>query len=102
MRNGWNFPLAGLTAKWELFARTGTKADVTVVHQSGEIAANQMGAGQTCSLETPFVEFKGTESREGGLQGHKYFGYRVRFCYQGVEVKVVAFPTSLENWQPTQ
>jgi hypothetical protein len=100
VRNGWTCSLAGLTAKWELFSKTGKTSDTIVVLQSGELPVGELRAGQTCALETPFVEFRGTESDAAGFTGNKFCGYRIRFSYKGVEVKVVALPTTLLGWQP--
>ena len=99
MRNGWNCVLVGLTAKWELFAKTGKTSDTVKVLESGEVAAGDLRPGETRDLETPLVDFRGTDSSVTGFTGNRFCGYRIRFYYKGVEVKVVALPALFAGWQ---
>jgi hypothetical protein len=101
VRNGWNFPLEGLTARWELFAKTGKSSSSVAVLKSGESEPMDLGRGQSCEFETPMVEFRSTDSRTEGFTGNKFYGYRVRFYYKNTLVRVVALPTTLSDWQPS-
>ena len=101
MRNGWHFPLAGLTARWELFSKTAKSSSSVVVLESGESEPLNIGRGEWQEFETPMVEFRSTESRTVGFTGNKYYGYRVRFYYKNTLVRVVAQPNTLRDWEPS-
>ena len=102
MRNGWHFPLEGLTAKWDMFAKTGKVASSAVVLKSGEITGINLKPGGKRTCETEFVEFKGTDSSVTGFTGHKYYGYRIRFYYRNTLVRVVALPEPLADWESAE
>jgi hypothetical protein len=97
MRNGWQFPLVGLQAKWELFSKTGKTASSVVMLKSGELTMD-LKPNEQRQFETALVEFKGTESGSTGFTGNKYYGYRISFYYRNTLVKVVAVPEPLCNW----
>ena len=98
MRNSWNFPLADVVAKWEMFAKTGKVASSAVVLRSGEIDGITLPPNGRGQYQTDFVEFRGQESGFTGFTGNKYYGYRIRLYYRGTLVKVVAVPTPLAGW----
>ena len=99
MRNGWHFPLAGLTARWELFSKTGKTSSSVVVLKSGESEPLNLGRGEWGAFETPMVEFRSTDSATSGFTGDKFYGYRVKFYYKNTLVRVVAVPTVLCDWE---
>jgi endonuclease YncB( thermonuclease family) len=98
VRNGWGFPLQGLKAKYDLFAKMGQTSDTVVLVKTAEITGMDIESGQTRQFTGETVEFKGTDSSKDGWKGRKYYGYRVTFVYQGAVVKVVAFPSSLADY----
>jgi len=99
VRNGWNFPLVGLTAKWDMFAKTGKTSSSVVLLKSGAVEAMNLKPGQAKEFETSCVEFRGTDSSSAGFKGNKYYGYRVRFYYRKTLVKVVSLPSRLTDWE---
>lgn len=98
VRNGWGFPIEGMTAKYDLFAKMGKTSDTAVLVKSGEITGMNIASGQTQEFSADPVELRGTDSSKDGWSGRKYYGYRVTFVYKGTVVKVVAAPTSLTDF----
>ena len=99
MKNGWGYPLHGLTAKWEMFAKTGKLASSAIVLKSGEVTGIDLRPGEKRQFMTEYVEFRGRESGVTGFTGNKYYGYRVRFYYRNTLVKVVSLPSRLTDWE---
>jgi hypothetical protein len=98
VRNGWQFPLVGLEAKWDLFSKTGKTASSVVLLKSGVVTMD-VRPNEQRQFETDLVEFKGTDSSSEGFSGNKYYGYRIRFYYKKTLVRVVAVPEPLCNWE---
>lgn len=104
VKNGWGFPLKGLTAKYELFARTGKRFDSVQFHSSGEIAGINLKPGETRKLASKPTIFETKEERgfvdaPDSWFGQKYYGCRVTFYYKGTPVKVVAQPAKLADFE---
>lgn len=97
MRNGWHFPLAGLEAKWDLFAKTGKTSSSVTLFKSGTLTMN-LKPNEQREFETESIEFRGKDSSSTGFTGSKYYGYRLRFYYKNTLVKVVAVPGRLTDW----
>lgn len=89
----------GLTAKWDMFAKTAKTASSVVLLKSGAFETMNLKPGQTKEFETSCVEFRGTDSSASGFTGNKYYGYRVRFYYRNTLVKVVSLPSRLTDWE---
>jgi hypothetical protein len=98
VRNGWQFPLAGLEVKWDLFSKTGKTASSVLLLKSGALTMD-LRPNEQRQIETDLVEFRGKDSRTEGFTGNKYYGYRLKFYYKNTLVKVVAFPEALCNWE---
>jgi len=97
--NGWQRPLKGLKAKYEIFGKVGKTSKNVFVAKTAEIAGIDLKANETRRLVGEPVQFEAIDSRETGWQGNKYYGYRVRFYYRGTLVKVVALPEPLADWE---
>ena len=106
VRNGWAFPLKGLTAKYEFFAKGVNGSSGVVLHSSGEIAGVDLRPGETRALQSEPVTFETKEEKgwAGGNEksGQKYYGYRVTFLYRGTPVKVVTSSTTLVDFKTSQ
>jgi endonuclease YncB( thermonuclease family) len=98
VKNGWGFALQGLTAKYDLFGKTGKTSDTVILHESGELTDMDLKPGETRLFKGKTIDFKGTESSETGWTGTKYYGYRVTFYYKDSPVKVVAYPSHLSDY----
>lgn len=90
-------PLDGLTARWELFSKTGKTSSSVIVLKSGQSEAMDLRPGGWCEFETPLVEFRARESGSS-FTGNKFYGYRVRFYYKDTLVRSVAVPAVLADW----
>lgn len=89
----------GLTAKWDMFAKTAKTASSVVLLKSGTVEAMNLKPGQAREFETPCVEFRRTDSSATGFTGNKYYGFRVRFYYRNTLVNVVSLPSRLTDWE---
>ncbi len=104
VRNGWGFPLKGLTVKYELFGKSITDAGTVALQSSGVITGVDLRSGEARALQSEPVTFETKEQKgraRGGNEksGQKYYGYRVTFLYRNTPVKVVASPTDLVDFE---
>jgi endonuclease YncB( thermonuclease family) len=104
VRNGWAFPLKGLTVEYEWFAKDISGYGNVVLHSSGEIAGIDLRPGESRELHSDPARFE-TRERDAGDRGgdtetgRKYYGYRITVVYRGTPVKVVTSSTKLVDFE---